>query len=131
MKQIAKLVTIFLAAFAVVAAFADARMPPVTVEGRLVGAYQDNVDAAFVCLVLERNGNFNYAFIGTNDTARVLKKLQPLIGRHVSVSGGEKIPLAMNRAVTKRHIMVPSINDVKATSGEGNDLFDVKRAAGL
>ena len=49
---------------ATLAAFADAEMPFVTEEGRLAGAYQDNVDAAFVCLVLERDGKFNYAFIG-------------------------------------------------------------------
>ena len=115
---------IFLALFT--ATLASAEMPSVTAEGRLVGAYQDNVDAAFVCLVLERNGNFDYAFIGTNDTASVLKELQPLVGRHVSVSGGEKIPHALNRAVTKRHIMVPSLNDVKPASRGEDDLFDVK-----
>ncbi len=75
------IVSIFLAAFAAAAAFADAEMPAVTAEGRLVGAYQDNVDAMFVCLVIERGGNFNYAFIKTNDTASVLKSLQPLVGR--------------------------------------------------
>lgn len=115
---------IFLALFA--ATLASAEMPSVTAEGRLVGAYQDNVDAAFVCLVLERNGNFDYAFIKTNDTASILKELQPLVGRHVSVSGGEKIPHALNRAVTKRHIMVPSLNDVKPASRGEDDLFDVK-----
>ena len=128
-----RLLFVTIAIFSALAVFADvemsvadAEMPSVTAEGRLVGAYQDNVDAAFVCLVLERNGNFDYAFIKTNDTASILKELQPLVGRHVSVSGGEKIPHAQNRAVTKRHIMVPSINDVRPSSGEEDDPFDVK-----
>ena len=112
-------------AFAVLAAFADAKLPLVSAEGRLVGAYQDNMDAAFVCLVIERGGNFNYAFIGTNDTASVLKELQTLVGRHVSVSGRERIPHAMNRAVTKRQIMVPSLADVRVVRGKDYNPFDV------
>jgi hypothetical protein len=83
------------------------------------------VDAAFVCLVLERGGNFQYAFIRTNDTASVLKDIQPLVGRYVSVSGYEKIPEAFNRAVTRRQIMIPSLNDVRIVSGEDADMFDV------
>ena len=100
-------------------------MPLASAEGRLTGAYQDNVDAAFVCLVLERDGNFQYAFINTNDTAGVLKKLQPHVGRRISVSGYEKIPQAFNRAVTKRQIMVRSLNDVRIASGEDADMFNV------
>ena len=118
---------IFLAAFsfAALAASTDAELPLVSTKGRLVGACQDNVDAAFVCLVIEHGGNFNYAFIGTNDTASVLKKLQPLVGRHVSVSGRERIPHALNRAVTKRQIMVPSLNDVRIVRGKDYNPFDV------
>ena len=100
-------------------------MPFVSAEGRLAGAYQDNVDAAFVCLVLERDGDFRYAFIKTNDTASVLEDLQPLVGRNVSVSGYEKIPEAFNRAVTRRQIMIPSFDDVRAASGENVDMFAV------
>jgi hypothetical protein len=51
-----KVVSIFLAAFAALAAFAHAEIPSATAEGRLVGAYQDNIDASFVCLVVERDG---------------------------------------------------------------------------
>lgn len=115
---------VHLAIFAAFAAFADAEMPFATAEGRLAGAYQDNVDATFVCLVLERDGNFTYAFIKTNDTASVLKGLQPLVGRHVSVSGREKIPDALNRAVTKRQIMIPSLADVRIADGATGDPFD-------
>jgi signal transduction histidine kinase len=111
--------------FAAFAAFADDTMPFVRAEGLLAGAYRDNVDMMFVCLVLERDGNFNYAFIKTNDTAGVLKGLQPLVGRYVSVSGREKIPNALNRAVTKRQIMIPSLDDVKIVSGKDCNPFDV------
>ena len=114
----------FLALVATLAAFADAEMSFVTAEGRLAGAYQDNVDAAFVCLVLERAGKFNYAFIKTNDTASVLKGLQPLVGRHVTVSGRERIPHALNRAVTKRQIMIQSLADIRIASGATGDPFD-------
>ena len=103
----------------------DGKMPFVSDEGRLAGAYQDTVDAAFVCLVLERGGNFQYAFIRTNDTASVLKDIQPLVGRYVSVSGYEKIPEAFNRAVTRRQIMIPSLDEVRVVSGEDADMFDV------
>jgi len=113
-----------LAIVSAIAAFADADMPVVTAEGRLAGAYQDNVDAAFVCLVLERDGRFNYAFIKTNDTACVVKGLQPLVGRHVTVSGREKIPHALNRAVTKRQIMIQSLADVRIAPGATGDPFD-------
>ena len=50
-------------AFAVLAAFADAKLPLVSAEGRLVGAYQDNMDAAFVCLVIERGGKTDQGFM--------------------------------------------------------------------
>ena len=115
---------IHLALFAAVAAFADAEMPFVTAEGRLAGAYQDNVDAAFVCLVLERDGGLTYAFMKTNDTSRVLKDIQPLVGRNVSVTGGERIPDPLNRAVTKRQIMVQSLADVRIAPGATGDPFD-------
>ena len=45
--------SIFLSMFAAGAAVADAKRPVVTAEGRLAGAYQDDVDEAFVFLVLE------------------------------------------------------------------------------
>ena len=102
---------------------AQAGTPFASAEGRLTGAYQDNVDAAFVCLVLERGGNFQYAFIKTNDTVGVLKEVQPLVGRYVSVSGTEKIPEAYNRVVTRRQIMVPSLDRVRTVSGEDADMF--------
>ena len=119
------IVSIFFAVFAAAASASGVEMPFVSAEGRLTGAYQDTVDAAFVCLVLERGGNFQYAFIKTNDTASVLKNLQPLVGRHVSVSGYEKIPEAFNRAVTRRQIMIPSLDDVRAASGGNADMFAV------
>ena len=119
------IVSIFFAVFAAAASASGVEMPFVSAEGRLTGAYQDTVDAAFVCLVLERGGNFQYAFIKTNDTASVLKDLQPLVGRHVSVSGYEKIPEAFNRAVTRRQIMIPSFDDVRAASGANADMFAV------
>ena len=126
-----RLAFVTLAVFSALAAFADAEMPFVTAEGRLAGAYQDNVDAAFVCLVLERDGKFNYAFIKTNDTASVLKDLQPLVGRHVTVSGREKILHALNRAVTKRQIMIQSLADVRiapgATTGDPFDAPPIDR----
>ena len=62
------IVSIFFAVFAAAASASGVEMPFVSAEGRLAGAYQDTVDAAFVCLVLERGGNFQYAFIKTNDT---------------------------------------------------------------
>ena len=114
----------FFAVFAASVSASDGKMPFVSAEGRLAGAYQDNVDAAFVCLVLENGGNFQYAFINTNDTAGVLQKLQPHVGRRISVSGYEKIPQAFNRAVTKRQIMIRSLNDVRIASGEDADMFD-------
>ena len=119
------IVSMFFAVFAAAASASGVEMPFVSAEGRLTGAYQDTVDAAFVCLVLERGGNFQYAFIKTNDTASVLKDLQPLVGRHVSVSGYEKIPEAFNRAVTRRQIMIPSFDDVRAASGGNADMFAV------
>ena len=119
-----KVVSIFLAAFTALAAFTHTEIPSATAEGRLVGAYQDNIDASFVCLVVERDGKFNYAFIKTNDTASVLKDLQPLVGRHVSVSGYEKMPIAPNRVITKLQIMIQSLADVKIASGKDYDPFD-------
>ena len=119
------IVSIFFTILAATASASGVEMPFVSAEGRLTGAYQDTVDAAFVCLVLERGGNFQYAFIKTNDTASVLKDLQPLVGRHVSVSGYEKIPEAFNRAVTRRQIMIPSFDDVRAASGGNSDMFAV------
>ena len=119
-----RLLFVTLAIFLALAAFADAEMTLATAEGRLAGAYQDNVDAAFVCLVVEHDGEFNYAFIKTNDTASVLKGLQPLVGRHVTVSGREKIPHALNRAVTKRQIMIQSLSDVRIAPGATGDPFD-------
>ena len=113
------------AVLSAVAFATSGEMPFTSAEGRLTGAYQDNVDAGFVCLVLERDGNFQYAFVKTNDTASVLKDLQPLVGRMVSVSGYEKIPYDFNRAVTKRQIMIPSLDDVKALSAEDADMFAV------
>lgn len=91
-----KAIAIALAAFVASSTLADAAMPFVTAEGRLAGAYQDNVDAAFVCLVLERDGRFTYAFIKTNDTLGVLKNVQSLVGRYVSVTGNEKTPAPFN-----------------------------------
>jgi hypothetical protein len=117
------IVSIFFTILAATASASGVEMPFVSAEGRLTGAYQDTVDAAFVCLVLERHGNFQYAFIKTNDTASVLKDLQPLVGRNVSVSGSEKIPEAFNRAVTRRQIMIPSLDDVRAASGGNSDMF--------
>ena len=117
--------SILIATSTAVALASDGKMPFAAAEGRLTGAYQDTVDAAFVCLVLERGGNFQYAFIKTNDTASVLKDLQPLVGRNVSVSGYEKIPEAFNRAVTRRQIMIPSFDDVRAASGGNADMFAV------
>ena len=119
------IVSIFFTILAATASASGVEMPFVSAEGRLTGAYQDTVDAAFVCLVLERDGNFQYAFIKTNDTASVLKDLQPLVGRNVSVSGYEKIPEAFNRAVTRRQIMIPSFDDVRAASGGNADMFAV------
>lgn len=119
------IVSIFFMILAATASASGVEMPFVSAEGRLTGAYQDTVDAAFVCLVLESGGNFQYAFIKTNDTASVLKDLQPLVGRHVSVSGYEKIPEAFNRAVTRRQIMIPSLDDVRAASGGNADMFAV------
>ena len=53
MKHLLALIpSIFLALFAVVAVVADDKGPFVTAEGRLAGAYQDDVDEAFVFLVL-------------------------------------------------------------------------------
>ena len=125
MRKVVLFISMFFAAIAAVASALDGEMPFTSAEGRLAGAYQDNVDAAFVCLVLENAGNFRYAFIKTNDTASVLKDLQPLVGRHVSVSGYEKIPEAFNRAVTRRQIMIPSFDDVRAASGGNADMFAV------
>ena len=81
--------SIFLALFAAVAAVAGDKGPVVTAEGRLAGAYQDDVDEAFVFLVLERDGNFTYAYIMTNDTASVIGEIQPLVGRTITVTGHE------------------------------------------
>ena len=116
---------IALAALIVSSALADAAEPFVTAEGRLVGAYQDDVDAAFICLVLERDGNLTYAFIKTNDTSRVLKDIQPLVGRSVSVTGSEKTPEPFNRPLTRRQIIIPSFSYVKIAPGEEAAPFDV------
>ena len=120
-----KLLSIFLALFAAGAAVADAKGPVVTAEGRLAGAYQDDVDEAFVFLVLERDGGFIYACIQTNDTANVLRGIQPLIGRTVALSGHEITPTIVNRAVTKRQISVSSLSDIRVASGEDSDPFAV------
>lgn len=117
-----RLVFAIIAMHSAFAAFANDAMPLVTAEGRLAGAYQDNVDAVFICLVLEKDGSFNYAFIRTNDTASVLKELQSAIGRQVTISGFEKTPDPLNRAVTKRQIMIPSIADVKVAASKGGGI---------
>jgi len=120
-----KAIAIALAALAAFPAIADAAAPFVTAEGRLAGAYQDNVDAAFVCLVLERGGSLTYAFMKTNDTLSILKDIQPLVGRHVSVTGVEKTPEPFNRPLTRRQIIIPSFSHVKIASGEDSAPFDV------
>ena len=117
--------SIFLALFAAVAAVADDMGPVVSAEGRLTGAYQDDLDEAFVFLVLERDGGFTYAFIMTNDTANALKELQPLVGRTIALSGHEITPTIINRAVTKRQISVSSLADIRIASGEDCDPFAV------
>ena len=108
------ILSIFLALFAAVAAVAGDNGPFVTAEGRLVGAYQDDLDEAFVFLVLERDNGFTYACIMTNDTASVLRELQPLVGRTIAVSGHENTPTIVNRAVTKRQILEHTINGLSA-----------------
>jgi len=115
----------FLALFAAVATAADGIGSFVTAEGRLVGAYQDDVHAVFVFLVLERNGDFSYAFIQTNDTASVLRELQPLVGRTIALSGEEITPTIVNRIVTRRQIAISSLADIQILSGEKSDPFAV------
>lgn len=119
------ILSIFLALFAAGAAVADDKGPFATAEGRLAGAYQDDLDEAFVFLVLERDGGFTYAFIMTNDTVSVLKELQPLVGRSIALSGHEITPTIVNRAVTKRQISVSSLADIRVASGEDSDPFAV------
>ena len=103
MKHLLSLLpSIFLALFAAVAAVAGDKGPVVSAEGRLVGAYQDDVDETFAFLVLERGGSFTYAYIMTNDTASVIGDIQPLVGRTITVTGHENTPTIINRAVTKR-----------------------------
>ena len=116
---------IFLALFAAVAAVADGKGPLVAAEGRLAGAYQDDVDETFVFLVLERGGGFTYACIHTNGTVSVLKDLQPLIGRTIALSGHEITPTIVNRAVTKRMIYVSSIANIRVSSDKDIDPFNV------
>ena len=111
--------------FAAGAAVADAKRPVVTAEGRLAGAYQDDVDEAFVFLVLERDGGFTYACIQTNDTANVLREIQPLVGRTIALSGHEITPTIVNRAITKRQISVSSLADIRVAYGEDSDPFAV------
>lgn len=96
-----------------------------TAKGRLVGAYQDDLDEAFVFLVLERDSGFTYACIMTNDTASVLRELQPLVGRTIALSGHENTPTIVNRAITKRQISVSSLANIQIASGEGCDPFAV------
>ena len=119
------ILSIFLALFAAVAAVAGDKGPFVTAKGRLVGAYQDDVDETFAFLVLESNDGFTYAFIMTNDTASVLKELQPLVGRKIAVSGHEITPTIVNRAVTKRQISFSSLANIRIASGEDCDPFAV------
>ena len=120
-----KLLSIFLALFVAGAAVADAKGPVATAEGRLAGAYQDDVDEAFVFLVLKRDDGFTYACIQTNGTANVLRGIQPLIGRTVALSGHEITPTIVNRAITKRQISVSSLADIRVASGEDSDPFAV------
>ena len=119
------ILSIFLTVFAAVAAVADDNRPGVTAEGRLAGAYQDDVDEAFVFLVLERDGDFTYACIQTNDTASVLREIQPLVGRTIALTGHEITPTIVNRAITKRQISVSSLADIRIASGEDSDPFAV------
>jgi len=115
----------FLALFAAAATAADSIGSFVTAEGRLVGAYQDDVDEAFAFLVLERDGDYTYACIMTNDTTSVLRELQPLVGRTIALSGEETTSTVMNRAVTKRKISVSSLADIRVASGDDSDPFAV------
>lgn len=122
--------SIFFVLFATVAALAADARPFVTAEGRLAGAYRDDVDAAFVFLVLERNGGFTYAYIQidndqTEDAASVLKELQPFIGRTIAVTGRETTPTIANRVITKRQIAVSSLADIQVTSDVASDQFNV------
>ena len=116
---------IFLSLFAAVAASAAVGVPLVTAEGRLAGAYQDDVDGAFVFLALERGGGFTYAYITTNDTASVLKDLQPLVGRTIAVTGHENILTIKNRAVMRRQIVVSSLADIQIASDKNSDPFAI------
>ena len=119
------LLSVFLALFAAVAAIANNKVPFVTAEGRLVGAYQDDVDEAFVFLVLEHGGGFSYAYITTNDTSIILRELQPLVGRTIALSGHEITPTIINRAITRRQIAVSSIADIRVLSDKDGDPFNI------
>ena len=119
------ILSIFLALFAALAAVADGKGPFVTAEGRLVGAYQDDVDDAFVFLVLDCGGDFTYAYIMTNDTASVLREIQPLVGQTIALSGYGITPTIVNRAVTKRQISVSSLANVRVASDKDCDPFNV------
>ena len=126
MKHLLSLLpSIFLALFAAVAAVADGKGPFVTAEGRLAGAYQDDVDTRFVFLVLERGGSFTYAYIMTNDTASVIGDIQPLVGRTITVTGHENTPTIINRAVTKRQISVSSLANIRVSDDKDSDPFNV------
>ena len=83
------------------------------------------MDEAFVFLVLERDSGFTYACIMTNDTASVLRELQPLVGRTIALSGHEITPTIVNRAITKRQISVSSLANIRIASGEDCDPFAV------
>ena len=49
MRKAVLSISLFFAVLAAAASALEGEMPFTSAEGRLTGAYQDNVDAAFVC----------------------------------------------------------------------------------
>ena len=112
-------------------AFADAnaqgigRGAPISARGRVVGVFQDYVDSNFAFMVLDSGGHFVYSCILTNDTASVIRDLQPYIDRDVSISGSSLAPTIINRPFTGLQINLASPSSIKPLDSGDRDPFDI------
>ena len=64
-------------------------------------------------MVLNSGGRFVYSCILTNDTASVIRDLQPYIGRDVSISGSSLAPTIINRPFTGLQINLAPPSGIK------------------
>ena len=100
-----------------------------TLRGRVTGVFQDDVDAAFVFVVLNCTGRCEYAFACSKDTDLLLGRLGALHGRDVSITGLD-IPIR-NRATTSRMVLIRSLGDIRPLDEKIVNPFDAPDLSAL